>query len=607
MVTDFPIQGILDHLVRRIVDIMPVTGAGVTLISPDSEPRFIAASNGAAMRFEQLQTELAEGPCLEAYRTGEAVAVADLGTDERFDRFSPGALKAGLAAVFTFPLRHGQSRLGALDLYRDTPGELSQESMNAAQTLADVASAYLLNAQARADLQDSADRSREASLHDCLTGLPNRALMIERLGHASQRGRRSHKSMALLFVDLDHFKEVNDTHGHQIGDELLIAVAERMTATMRPGDTIARISGDEFVILCEDLDAPADAETILRRLDDVFDQPFILSEIELNVTASIGTAVTTAGRKGPEQLIHHADLSMYQMKRRSFGVKNGFDASQLNGLPASRDTLAGALPGALERGEFRLDYQPIVDTHSGRLTGAEALLRWMHPARGLVPPTLAIPLAEQSGDIAEIGRWVLAQAWSDRSRWTYGHDDDIAVSVNVSAHQLMAPGFADTVASVLLRGEADPRLLTLEVTEDAFVRDAERAGIVLKTLREIGVTLALDDFGTGYSSLSKILNYPVDTIKVDRTFVSNLAPNTTSETLVTAVIDLAHQRGMTVVSEGVETVEQHNQLTQLGTDACQGFYFARPMPAHSINTLFETAHAEYGIRLPLARDARPWR
>jgi EAL domain-containing protein (putative c-di-GMP-specific phosphodiesterase class I) len=228
----------------------------------------------------------------------------------------------------------------------------------------------------------------------------------------------------------------------------------------------------------------------------------------------------------------------------------------------------------------------------------------MHPTRGLVPPTLAIPLAEQSGDIAEIGRWVLGQAWSDRSRWKYEGGDDITVSVNVSAHQLMAAGFADTVAAVLLRGEADPRLLTLEVTEGAFIRDAERAAIVLRTLREIGVTLALDDFGTGYSSLSQILNYPVDTIKVDRTFVSDLAPDTTSETLVTAVIDLAHQLGMTVVSEGVETIEQHNQLTQLGTDACQGFYFARPMPAHSIDTLLEKATAYDGIRLPLGRDAR---
>jgi diguanylate cyclase (GGDEF)-like protein len=598
MVTDFPIQAILDQLVRRIVEIMPVTGAGVTLIAPDREPRFIAASNGAAMRFEQLQTELAEGPCLAAYHTGEAVSVPNLRTDERFGRFCTEASEAGLAAVFTFPLRHGSSRLGALDLYRDVPGALSPESMSAAQTLADVASAYLLNAQARADLQDTANRSREASLHDPLTGLANRALMIERLEHASQRGRRSHKPMALFFVDLDHFKEVNDTHGHQIGDELLIAIAERMTEAMRPGDTIARISGDEFIILCEDLDAPAQAERILVRLDALFDIPFSLSGSELTVTASIGTAVTTSGDKAPEQLIHHADLAMYQMKRRAIGVRNGFNVTEPN-VPADPESLVGTLSGALERGEFRLDYQPIVNTVTGRLTGVEALLRWMHPSRGLIPPMLVIPLAEQSGQIVEIGRWVLSQAWADRRTWEGGREDGIAVSVNVSAHQFMAAGFVDMVAAVLLSGVADPRLLTLEVTEGVFIQDAERAVIVLKTLKDIGVTLALDDFGTGYSSLTQILSYPVDTIKVDRTYIADLAPDTTSETLVTAVVDLAHGLGMTVVSEGVETLDQYNELARLGADECQGFYFARPMPAHSINTLLNSGSAHDGTRLPI--------
>jgi diguanylate cyclase (GGDEF)-like protein len=599
MVTDFPIQAILDQLVRRIVEIMPVTGAGVTLISSDSQPRYIAASNGAAMRFEQLQTELAEGPCLAAYHIGEAVSVPDLRADERFGQFCAKALEAGLAAVFTFPLRHGASCLGALDLYRDAPGVLSPESMRSAQTLADVAAAYLLNAQARSDLQDSADRSREASLHDSLTGLPNRMLILERLDHASQRGRRSHKAMALFFVDLDHFKDVNDTHGHQIGDELLVATAERLTAAMRPGDTIARLSGDEFVILCEDLEAPSHAETILARLDAVFDVPFTLSTVELAVTASIGTAVTKPGAKAPEQLIHHADLAMYEMKRRPLGGRNGLLPTDANGA-ADLDSLAGALPGALERGECHVEYQPIVDTRSGRVTGAEALLRWMHPSRGLVPPSLVIPLAEQSGQIAEIGQWVLGRAWSDRCGWESKRGDDVAVSVNVSAHQLMAAGFADMVATVLLSGVSDPGLLTLEVTESIFIRDPERAIVVLTTLKEIGVTLALDDFGTGYSSLSQMLSYPVDTIKVDRTFVADLAPATASETLVTAVIDLAHGLGMTVVSEGVETLDQYEALTRLGTDACQGFYFARPMRADSINTLLEGGTAGQGTRLPVA-------
>ena len=224
MVTDFPIQRILDHLVERIVDIMPITGAGVTLISETLDPQYVAASNASALRYEKLQTELAEGPCLAAYHTGEAVSVPDLNDDPRFPVFGPRALTAGLTAVFTFPLRHDDRPLGALDLYRATPGPLTPESMSAAQTLADVASAYLINARARSDLQDSFDQSREAAMHDGLTGLPNRTLLMQRLEHAFLRVRRSGKTMAVFFVDLDAFKAINDTYGHRVGDELLVAV-----------------------------------------------------------------------------------------------------------------------------------------------------------------------------------------------------------------------------------------------------------------------------------------------------------------------------------------------------------------------------------------------
>jgi diguanylate cyclase (GGDEF)-like protein len=586
MATDFPIQGILDHLVKQIVEIMPISAAGVTLISPGLDPRYIAASNEAALRYEQLQTELGEGPCLAAYRTGEPVAVPDLSDDLQFPKFSPRALEAGLVAVFTFPLHHGELQLGALDLYRDAPGPLAPDLMRAAQTLADVAAAYLLNAQARADLQDTSDRSREAALHDPLTGLANRVLMIERLEHAFLRGRRSNKTSAVLFIDLDHFKAVNDAHGHQAGDQLLRAVGERLTNVLRPDDTLARLYGDEFVILCEDLDRPSQINAIATRVDAALLQPFALSEVELSITASIGIAFTGRGNDAPEQLLHEADRAMYRTKRQSIETRQLFDLRELH-LAEDQARLKNALPGACGRGELYLDYQPIVSAADGQLTAVEALLRWKHPSRGLISPTVVVPLAEQSGLILEIGRWVLQQAWSDRQRWHKNQTDHLGMSVNVSAYQLMSPGFADTVETVLNQTSTDPRLLTLEVTESIFVRDGQRALFVLNDLRDIGVKLALDDFGTGYSSLGYLKKFPVDIVKIDRTFVAEVQQDPASHTIVAAFIALAHNLGMTVVSEGVETAEQHHELSRLGCDSCQGFYFARPMPASSLDTLIQ--------------------
>lgn len=346
MLTNFPIQSILDRLVERIVRILPISSAGVTLIAPGADPRYIAASDDAALRYEQLQSELDEGPCVLAYQSGQAVTVPDLRAEERFPRFIPRAIDEGLAAVFTFPLRHGDSRLGALDLYRQEPGQLSEKCLSTAQTLADVVSAYMLNAQTREDLQDSSDRAREAALHDGLTGLPNRALMLERMEHALVRNRRSGKATVVLFVDLDHFKAVNDTHGHRIGDELLIAVARRLASALRAADTVARWSGDEFVVMCEDLDGSAGASAIGRRLVAALTPPFRLSNTAdpITVTASIGIAVTDRSRAdlGPKQLIHEADTAMYTAKRAG--------GRQVFQLPQSADPE----PAALGRGHLQL-------------------------------------------------------------------------------------------------------------------------------------------------------------------------------------------------------------------------------------------------------------
>jgi diguanylate cyclase (GGDEF)-like protein len=586
MLTDFPIQGILDRLVKRIVDVMPVSAAGVTLVSAGLEARYVAASNELALRFEELQSELGEGPGLAAYHTGEAVSVPDLRGVQWFPSFAPRAVAAGLAGVFSFPLHHADLQLGALVLYCDRPGPLSSDAMTAAQTLADVASAYVISAQARADLQTSSDRARDAALHDSLTGLPNRALMLERLEHARRRGGRSGKTVALFFLDLDRFKVVNETYGHHVGNELLVAVAERLTAALRPGDSVARLASDEFVILCENLDDGVQAGALAVHFDAALSQPFVLSALEVRITASIGIAFTTRGVESPEELLHDADLAMYRTKRRRGGKRPAVDPNALY-LVEDQDRLEDALPGAEARGELHLAYQPIVAAGDGQLTGVEALVRWRLPSRGLVSPSLLIALAEQSEQIIDLGQWVLEQAWADRRRWPLDRSDELSVAVNVSAHQLMSAGFADTVAAVLQSASADPGRLTLEVTESVFVHDGERALFVLNDLKDIGVKLALDDFGTGYSSLGYLRRFPVDSVKIDREFVANLGHDPASDTIVTAVIQLAHGLGMTVVCEGVETAAQHHTLTALGADSCQGFYFARPMPNTSMHQLIQ--------------------
>lgn len=600
MLTDFPIQAILDHLVRRIVDVLPITAAGVTLISAGTDPHYVAASDQSALRFEALQTELGEGPCLTAYRTGEAVTVADLRDDRRFPVFAPRAVAAGLVAAFTFPLRSEGGALGALDLYRDKPGLLDAASLDAAQTLADVAAAYLLNAQARTALQDSSDRSRERSLHDALTSLPNRVLLLERLDHAALRSSRSGKTVAVLFIDLDGFKQVNDRFGHRTGDQVLIEVAQRIGAVLRPGDTLARLSGDEFVIVCEDFEKPAEVDAVASRIHAALDRPFDLPGARVEMTASVGIAFSSLGGNLSEELIGDADAAMYNAKREGGARNRIIDLRERRPAPASAG-FSRDLERALVHAELRTLYQPIVATDDGRVVSVEALLRWAHPTRGSVPPSLFIPHAERSGLINPIGRWVLSRACTDRARFQRARPErELSMSVNVSVNQLMAPEFVLGVADVLSETRTDPRLVTLEVTENVFVQDSERALVVLNELKDLGVVLALDDFGTGYSSLNHLKRFPIDVVKIDQTFVADLQHSRASDAIALAVVELAHRLGMTVVAEGVETAGQLAKLSAFGCDYCQGNYFARPMPADDFDEILGIPGGVEGtVRLPV--------
>jgi len=584
ILTDFPIQGILDQLVRRIVDIMPITGAGVTLISETTSPHYVAASDEAALRFEELQTVLDEGPCIDAFRTGKAVAVADLSKDKRFPVFTIQAREAGLAAVFTFPLHHGGSQFGALDLYRDTPGGLDEDAMTVAQTLADVASAYLVNAEGRSELLNSVVHARATALHDGLTGLPNRILLLERIQHALVCRRRSGKLVAVLFIDLDGFKKVNHTSGHQVGDDVLVAVSSRLTGVLRPGDTLARLSGDKFVVVCRELNDEGQIEGLATRLNVALATPIELAGSIVELSASIGIAF--AGQENdPQELLQRADTAMHQVKRKGGAHHQVLDVHTQSHTDVS-NSLQNDLGQALQRQQLQLEYQPIVRATDGRVTSVEALLRWNHPDRGLISPNVLIRLSEESGDILDIGRWVLEHALNDRHHWDVNTDDEpFAMAVNVSTHQLMAPGFVAMVKDILSLTDTNAKDICLEITESAFVQDGGRALAVLRQLKELGLRLALDGFGTGYSSLSYLTEFPVDVVKIDQTLIANLTESKATHAIVAMTIELAHLLDLVVVCEGVETAEQDHEVNALAGDFCQGVFFSRPMTADMVDDL----------------------
>ena len=422
--------------------------------------------------------------------------------------------------------------------------------------------------------------------HDPLTGLPNRALLLDRLEVSLARAQRFGTGVAVLFLDLDHFKVVNDSLGHTRGDELLIAAADRLKDALRQGgDTVARFGGDEFVILSEDLTAVTDAERIAQRVGQLLSEPFHLGDDEVFVTASTGIAFTVAPADAGD-LLRDADAAMYQAKEHGRDRYEVFDR-KMRAEAVDRLSIENSLRKAIERRELRIHYQPKIDLRTGAIIGAEALLRWEHPDRGLLLPGEFIRVAEESGLIVPIGRWVLDQAVRQAQRWQAevpGLGPQY-ICVNLSRRQLGDPHLVDDVAAVLADTGIDPGLVDLEITESVLMDDVELAHRALTSLHELGVKLVVDDFGTGYSSLSYLQRFPVDLLKIDRSFVAGLGVNKGDTAIVTAVLSLAHALGMAAIAEGVETAEQLAELRRLGCDMAQGFYLARPQPAQAVADL----------------------
>jgi diguanylate cyclase (GGDEF)-like protein len=442
--------------------------------------------------------------------------------------------------------------------------------------------------------------------HDFLTGLPNRMLLNDRVDQAIGLAARHMNKVAVLFLDLDGFKHINDSLGHPIGDKLLQSIAKRLADCIRGSDSVSRQGGDEFVVLLSELKQPDDAAITARRMLQAVAQPHSIDQHDLHVTASIGVSIYPDDGLNAETLIKNADTAMYQAKdngRRSFQ----FFRPAMNVRAVERQFIEEGLRRALERRELALHYQPKVNLMTGAISGVEALLRWDHPARGLIAPSQFIPVAEDCGLILPIGTWVLRQACTQAKAWIDSGLRVTSMAVNVSAIQFRDKNFLDGLFAILAETGLDPRYLELELTEGVLIKHAEFTAAILQTLRKKGVRMTIDDFGTGYSSLSYLQRFPVDALKIDQSFVRQISNASDDTTIVKAVIGMARGLKLRVIAEGVETLEEVAFLRAYRCEEAQGYYFSRPLPAPQFAMLLRNGIPGYPVavhRSPAIAAAR---
>jgi diguanylate cyclase (GGDEF)-like protein/PAS domain S-box-containing protein len=430
--------------------------------------------------------------------------------------------------------------------------------------------------------------------HDFLTGLPNRMLLNDRVGQAIALARRHTKKVAILFLDLDGFKHINDSLGHPVGDKVLQSIALRLVKCVRGSDTVSRQGGDEFVVLLSEVEKAEDAAVTARRMLGAVAESHSIDQQDLHVTTSIGISVFPDDGLDAETLIKNADTAMYQAKengRQSYQ----FFKQAMNDRAVERQSIEESLRRALERQEFAVHYQPKMDLRTGAITGAEALIRWTHPIRGLVPPGEFIPIAEDCGLILPIGQWVLREACHQACAWRKAGLPLASMAVNISAMEFRDDDFLENVFAVLMQTGLDPRFLELELTESVLMKRAESAAVVLQKLRARGVQIAIDDFGTGYSNLSYLQKFPIDALKIDQSFVRQITAAPDDTRLVTAVISMGHSLKLRLVAEGVETLEELTFLRAHKCDEAQGYYFSRPVPPDKFARLLETGITEAAV------------
>ncbi|MEP6905191.1 MAG: EAL domain-containing protein, partial [Gemmatimonadales bacterium] len=456
------------------------------------------------------------------------------------------------------------------------------------ECLSDLAESLVTEMELRSDLtakRETQEHLLYSTLHDALTGLPNRSLFTERLRHSMRRTARHPDDMfAVLFLDLDRFKDVNDNLGHFAGDELLRAVARRLEVCIRPEDTVARLSGDEFAILLESISETSDAGRVAERIEEALSFPINLAGAEVTTSASMGIVTSTMSHEQPEQLLRSADMAMYRAKAAGRARYEMFDRT-MHSDALARLQLETDLRRAVELGEFRLHYQPLVDLRTGHVTGLEALVRWEHPVRGLVQPGDFIPVAEETGLIVRIGRWVMNEACRQLKVWQDAHprDEPLSMSVNLSVKQFSQPDLLDQLAHAVRASGIAPGCLRLEITEAALIDKGGAAMSLLEQIKAFGAQIYLDDFGTGYSSLIYLHRLPIDAIKIDRELVSTMDTDDRNLRLVRTILTFAQIIGVRAEAEGISSAEQLRELRALKCEHGQGYLFSAPIPHGAVN------------------------
>jgi diguanylate cyclase (GGDEF)-like protein len=532
-----------------------------------------ADNDPAAQQFVDASRSLtyrpSEGSLGRAWGIGGVVRIDTLTAPSHFARDAM-AREAGLTVGLIVPMASTDATT-ALELFGSNPYVADSETLESLRVIALQIAQYKQRKLAEGSLRFMAS-------HDELTGLLNRAALQHELTLAIRRSNRHQRQFAVMFVDLDRFKHINDTLGHGVGDEMIKICGERLTALLRDADVVARFGGDEFVLLLENLSSPNDTVVLAEKVLACCAEPFVIEGRELHVSASVGVSVYPEHGGDAEALLKNADTAMYRAKERGRNTYR-FYAAEMNAQSTEQLMLEGALRHALERGELEMHYQPKMSLQTQRIVGVEALMRWHHPVLGMIPPVQFIPIAEEIGLIVSMGKWALERSCADSRSWQKGGLPEVLMSVNLSPRQFESRTLIADIRAVLETSGLEPSLLELEITEGAVMADPEHAVKLLRRIRDMGVGLALDDFGTGYSSLSYLKHFPLSTIKIDRSFINDLSQDADARALIDGIITLAHGLRMKVVAEGVETTAQLDYLRSRGCDEAQGYWLCKPMSA----------------------------